>query len=401
MSKCVRGSCHREIWLWFCMRSRNASHQFKRFSLSQRVAKWSSNIMFALTIYLYNWFEFRYLTWSFSFFICFLFEHVIQQVRFETFFCNSQLRRQSSRVHLIFRVVQNFNDNSWWERFLFVLLNVLSKIFYNVDLRIILLEFETILCNVFFLFIIVIIFVVFRIIARFIRDSQKQTNDFIATIFIIKSISLFRAFFRIFNAIVVLSARVETALILKISIVVNLVFLIIFKELRTFNALRQRNQCFARLKHICHRVELFFYFFSQSIEKMIFLLNRDEFVEISLENFNINNEIVHALWLILFCRIMLLYDDETTILRILHQIDQKIREILSLSRLLNNFQILFFFIISALRRRVANELLCSTDLDSFRKKVEKIGFESVKGITCSVLKFLKAFIIVNIKIRRL
>ena len=47
---------------------------------------------------------------------------------------------------------------------------------------------------------------------------------------------------------------------------------------------------------------------------MIFLLNRDEFVEISLKNFNISNEIVYVLWLILFCRIMFLCDDEITIL---------------------------------------------------------------------------------------
>ena len=162
-------------------------------------------------------------------------------------------------------------------------------------------------------------------------------NDFITTIFIINSILLFCVFFRIFSAIVVFFARIKIAFILRISIVVNLIFLIVFKELRIFNALRQRDQCFTRLKHICHRVKLFFYFFFQSIEKMIFLLNRDEFVEINFKNFNINNEVVHALWLILFCRIIFLCDNETTILRIFHQIDQKIREILLLSRLLNNF----------------------------------------------------------------
>ena len=53
-------------------------------------------------------------------------------------------------------------------------------------------------------------------------------------IFIIKSILLFYAFFRIFNAIVVSFARIEIILILKISIVVNFVFLIVFKELRIF-----------------------------------------------------------------------------------------------------------------------------------------------------------------------
>ena len=171
----------------------------------------------------------------------------------------------------------------------------MSKIFYNVDLKIILFEFGTILCNVFFLFIIVTISVVLQIITHFIHDLQKQMNDFIATIFVIKLISLFRVFFRIFSATVVFSARIEIVFILKVLIVVSFVSLIVFKELRTFNALRQRDQCFARLKHICHRVKLFSYFLSQSIEKMISLLNRNEFVEINLENFNINNEIIYIL----------------------------------------------------------------------------------------------------------
>ena len=310
------------------------------------------------------------------------------------------MRRQSSQIHLIFWIVRDFDDNLWWKRFLFVLLNALSKVFYNIDLKIILFEFEIILCNVFFLFTIITVLVVFRIIARFIRDLQKQTNDFIATIFVIKSISLFRVFFRIFNAIVVSFARVEIAFILKVSIVVNFIFLIVFKELRIFNALRQRDQCFTRLKHIYHRVKLFFYFLFQSVEKIILLLNWSEFVEISLKNFNINNKIVYVLWLILFCRIMFLCDNKTIILRILYQVDQEIRKILSLSRFLNNFQIFFFFIISALRRRVANELLCSIDLDSFQEKIKKIDLENVKNITCSVFKLFEVFIIINIKVRR-
>ena len=41
------------------------------------------------------------------------------------------------------------------------LLNVLSKIFHNINLKIILLKFETIFRNMFFLFTIVTIFVVF------------------------------------------------------------------------------------------------------------------------------------------------------------------------------------------------------------------------------------------------
>ena len=75
----------------------------------------------------------------------------------------------------------------------------------------------------------------------------------------------------------------------------NFIFLIIFKKLRIFNTLRQRDQCFARLKHIYHHIKFFFYFFFQLIEKMISLLNQNEFVEISFKNFNINNKVVHIL----------------------------------------------------------------------------------------------------------
>ena len=82
----------------------------------------------------------------------------------------------------------------------------------------------------FFLFIIVVISVVFRITARFTRDLQEQFKCFTATIFFIKSISLFRAFRRIFNAAAVLFARIEVVLTLKVSIVMNLISLIVFKE---------------------------------------------------------------------------------------------------------------------------------------------------------------------------
>ena len=36
----------------------------------------------------------------------------------------------------------------------------------------------------------------------------------------------------------------------------------------------------------------------------------------------------------------------------------------------------------------------------FEKKIEKINFENIKNITCSILKLLKTFIIINIKIRQ-
>ena len=65
----------------------------------------------------------------------------------------------------------------------------------------------------FFLITVVIAFVVFRIIVYFIRDLLKQTNDITATIFVIKSILLFYAFFCIFNATVEFSAQVKIAFI--------------------------------------------------------------------------------------------------------------------------------------------------------------------------------------------
>ena len=110
-------------------------------------------------------------------------------------------------------------------------MSVLLKAFYNADLKILLLELEIILNKMFLFIIIITISVVFRIIIYYTRDSLKQTNDIVATIFIIKSILLFRAFFRIFNAIVKFSARVEIAFIQKTSIVVSFIFLIAFKEL--------------------------------------------------------------------------------------------------------------------------------------------------------------------------
>ena len=61
----------------------------------------------------------------------------------------------------------------------------------------------------------------------------------------------------------------------------------------------------------------------------------------------------------------------------------------------------FFFVISVLRRRVANELLNSTDLNSFREKIWKINLKSVESVTCSVFKLLKTFVVINVKICKL
>ena len=92
--------------------------------------------------------------------------------------------------------------------------------------------------KMFFLITIVTTSVIFRIIIRFIRDLLKQINYITATIFVIKLILLFRAFFRIFNATVEFSARIKIAFIQKILIVVSFNFLMIFKELRILYALR-------------------------------------------------------------------------------------------------------------------------------------------------------------------
>ena len=92
-------------------------------------------------------------------------------------------------------------------------MNVLSKTFYNINLKNFLFELETIFNKMFFIVTIVATFIVFQIIIHFIRDLLKQTNDITATIFVIKSILLFRAFFRIFNATVESSARIKIAFI--------------------------------------------------------------------------------------------------------------------------------------------------------------------------------------------
>ena len=65
----------------------------------------------------------------------------------------------------------------------------------------------------FFLVIIVTVSIVFRIIIYFIHDLLKQTNDIITTIFVIKLILLFYAFFRIFNVTVESFTQVEIAFI--------------------------------------------------------------------------------------------------------------------------------------------------------------------------------------------
>ena len=124
-------------------------------------------------------------------------------------------------------------------------MNALSKAFYNVNLKILLLKLKTIFNKIFFLITVVAASVIFRIIVHFIRDSLKQTNNIIATIFVIKSISLFRAFFCIFSATVEFFARVKIAVIQKILIIINFVFLIVFRKLRIFYALRQCRECIA------------------------------------------------------------------------------------------------------------------------------------------------------------
>ena len=227
------------------MRLSSVLNRFKRLSLSQRVETRFSIITFMSKIRLCSWCERYHLTESFSYFIYSLLKHAVQRIRLETSVCDSRSRRQSSRAHLIFWVIRNFDDESRRECFLLAFVSALSKAFYSVNLKILLLKLETIFNKMFFLVTIIAVFVVLRVTARFTRDSSEQTNDITATIFIIKSISLFRAFLRIFSATVESFARVEIAFIQKISIVVNFIFLIAFKELRILYALRQRRECIA------------------------------------------------------------------------------------------------------------------------------------------------------------
>ena len=227
------------------MRLLNVSDRFKKLSFLQRIETRSLIITFASKIRSCSWCKRYHLTKSFFYFIYSLLKHAVQRIRFEIFICDSRSRRQSSRTHLIFRVIRDFDDESRRKCSLFVFINALSKTFYSVDLKILLLELETIFNKMSFLITIEAAFIVFRVIARFIRNSLKQTNDIIATIFVTELISLFCAFFRIFSATVESSAQIEIAFIQKILIVVNLVFLIVFKELRIFYALRQRRKCIA------------------------------------------------------------------------------------------------------------------------------------------------------------
>ena len=195
------------------MRLSSVSNRFKKLSLSQRIKTQSLIITFALKIRSCSWCKRHHLTKLLFYFTCFLLKHAVQRVRFETFVCDSRSRRQSSRAHLIFRIIRDFDDESRRKCFLFAFVNVLSKTLHSVDLRILLLKLKTILNKMFLFIIIVVAFVVFRITARFTRDSLKQTNDITATIFVTESISLLRAFFCIFSAIVESSARVEIVFI--------------------------------------------------------------------------------------------------------------------------------------------------------------------------------------------
>ena len=133
------------------MRLSNVSNRFKKLSLLLQIKIRILNIIFVLRIRSYSWYKRYHLIWLFSFFTCFLFKHVIQQARFKTFICDLQSRRQSSQTHLIFRIIQNFNDKLRKKYFLFALINILSKAFYNVNLKIVLFKLETIFNKMFFL----------------------------------------------------------------------------------------------------------------------------------------------------------------------------------------------------------------------------------------------------------
>ena len=80
---------------------------------------------------------------------------------------------------------------------------------------------------------------------------------------------------------------------------------------------------------------------------------------------------------------MLLCNNKKSILQILHEIDQKVREILLLLRFLYNLQIFFFFIISALKQDI--EMI----LTYFKKKYKRFIFKALKALCIQFLNFLK------------
>ena len=143
------------------MRLLNMLNRFKKLSLSQRIETRFSIITFTSKIRLCSWCERHHLIKSLFYFICSLLEHAIQRIHFKTSVYDSRSRRQSSQTYLIFWVIRDFDNKSRKKCFLFILVNVLSKIFYSVDLRIFLFKLEIIFNKMFFLVTIVITFVVF------------------------------------------------------------------------------------------------------------------------------------------------------------------------------------------------------------------------------------------------
>ncbi len=105
---------------------------------------------------------------------------------------------------------------------------ILSKVLYSVDLRVILLKFKAIFCDIFLFATIVASSLVFRIIIRVINVSQEQSKSFIVSIVIDKLILLFETIFRSFNATIKLYAIVNSQIEIEISIILSFVFEIEF-----------------------------------------------------------------------------------------------------------------------------------------------------------------------------
>ena len=143
------------------MRLSNVSDRFKKLSLLQRIETWFSIITFMLKIRLCSWCERHHLTKSLFYFTCFLLKHAVQRIHFEIFIYDSRSRRQSSRAHLIFRIIRNFDDESRKKCSLLVFVSVLLKTFYSVDLRILLFKLKTIFNKMSLLVIIKATFIVF------------------------------------------------------------------------------------------------------------------------------------------------------------------------------------------------------------------------------------------------
>ncbi len=100
----------------------------------------------------------------------------------------------------------------------------MSKVLYNIDLKIVLFELRAILRNIFLFVTIVASSFVLRAIARVISVSQKQFESFIISIVIDKSILLFKTIFCFFNIAIKFYAIANSRTRTRTSIILNFIF---------------------------------------------------------------------------------------------------------------------------------------------------------------------------------